>query len=92
MQLVFRLCELLDGLLTAHEVFPTASYTLLQGNTAVRIVAVFSAFSPGPKDMLHAWVAAVTVREFEAGWGTAVGGGDGMGTIILPRPLLEPVC
>jgi hypothetical protein len=31
------------------------------------------------------------VREYVAGRGTEVGGGDGMGTILLPRPLPEPV-
>jgi len=36
-------------------------------------------------------VAAATVREFVAGNGTEVGGFDGLGTIILPRPLPEPV-
>ena len=35
-------------------------------------------------------MAAATVREFEEGRGTEVGGGDGLGTIILPRPLPEP--
>ena len=51
----------------------------------------FSACSPGPKDMLDAWLAAATVKEFVKGRGTEVGGGDGLGTIILPRPLPEPV-
>ena len=41
--------------------------------------------------MLDAWVAAVTVREFSENMGCEVGGGDGFGTIILPRPLPEPV-
>ena len=41
--------------------------------------------------MLDAWVAAATVREFVAGNGAEVGGGDGLGTIILPRPLPDPV-
>ena len=49
------------------------------------------ACSPGPKDMLNAWVAAATVREFEEGRGAEVGGGESLGTIILPRPLPEPV-
>jgi predicted nuclease with RNAse H fold len=89
MQLGFS--KALEGLATVHEVFPTASYTLLKGNTDVRIDADFSACSPGPKDMLDAWVAAATVREFVEGRGTEVGGGDGLGTIILPRPLTEPV-
>ena len=87
----FKLFETLESLATVHEVFPTASYTLLQDNTDVRIDADFSACSPGPKDMLDAWVAAATVREFVEGRGTEVGGGDGLGTIILPRPLTEPV-
>ncbi len=91
MQLGFRLYEALDGLATVHEVFPTASYTLLQGNTDVRIETDFSACSPGPKDMIDSWVAAATVREFEEGRGAEVGGGDGLGAIILPRPLPEPV-
>ena len=41
--------------------------------------------------MLDARVAAVTVQEFIAGRGSEAGGGDGLGTIILPRPLPEPV-
>ena len=53
--------------------------------------ADFSARKPGPKDMLDAWVAAVTVREFVEGRGAEVGSGDVLGTIILPRPLPEPV-
>jgi len=35
--------------------------------------------------------AAATVKEFVNGRGTEIGGGDGLGTIILPRPLPEPV-
>lgn len=91
MQVGFQLFAALEGLVTVYEVFPTASYTLLKGNTDIRIDADFSACSPGPKDMLDAWVAAATVREFVEGRGTEVGGGDDLGTIILPRPLLEPV-
>jgi hypothetical protein len=41
--------------------------------------------------MLDAMVAASTVREFVEGRGVEVGGGDGLGTIILPRPLPDPV-
>lgn len=91
MNLGFKLYSALEGFAKIHEVFPTASYALLQGNTDVRINADFSACKPGPKDMLDAWVAAATVREFVEGKGIEVGGGDGLGTIILPRPLLEPV-
>ena len=91
MQLGFSFFKALEGLAIVHEVFPTASYTLLQDNTNVRIHADFSACSPGPKDMLDAWVAAATVREFVEGRGAEVGGGNGLGTIILPRSLPEPV-
>ena len=91
MKLGFQLFSVLDELVTVYEVFPTASYALLQGNTDIRIDADFSACHPGPKDMLDAWVAAITMREYVAGWGTEVGGGDGLGTIILPRPLPMPV-
>jgi hypothetical protein len=39
--------------------------------------------------MLDAYVAAYTVHEFLIGKGVAVGGGDGLGAIILPRPLKD---
>jgi hypothetical protein len=35
--------------------------------------------------MLDACVAAVTVRELVLGRGCEVGGGDGLGSIVLPR-------
>lgn len=91
MRLGFRLYAALEGMATVHEVFPTASYTLLAGNREVRVEADFSACAPGPKDALDAWAAAATVREFAAGRGAEVGGGDGLGTIVLPRPLPQPV-
>jgi len=40
---------------------------------------------------LDAVVAALTVREFKSGRGTEVGGGDGLGTIVLPRPVQNPI-
>lgn len=91
MKLGFRLFSALEGLAEVFEVFPSASYASLQGNANVRIDADFSACKPGPKDMLDAWIAAATVREFIAGRGVEVGGGDQLGTIILPGPLPEPV-
>ena len=74
-----------------HEVFPSASYHLLKGVKDVRISIDFSSCRHGPKDILDAFVAAATVREFVHGRGCEVGGGDGLGTIILPRPMPEPV-
>jgi predicted nuclease with RNAse H fold len=76
---------------SVYEVFPTASYSLLQGITDVRISIDFSSCRLGPKDILDAFVAAATVREFVQDRGTEVGGGDGLGTIVLPRPLPEPI-
>ena len=87
----FKIYSAIENFAQVHEVFPSASYTLLHGNTDVRINTDFSACKPGPKDMLDAWVAAATVKEFIEGRGNEVGGGDGLGTIILPRPLPEPV-
>jgi len=87
MQLGFKLFSALEGHAIVYEVFPTASYACLQGNCDVRTDADFSACKPGPKDMLDAMVAAATVLEFVEGRVVEVGGGDGLGTIILPRPL-----
>ena len=39
--------------------------------------------------MLDACIAALTVHQFMHGLGSQVGGGDGLGTIILPTPLPE---
>ena len=38
--------------------------------------------------MLDARVAAVTVREFIKGRGEQIGDLDGLGTIVLPRPII----
>jgi hypothetical protein len=72
------------------EVFPTASYSLFSRVDGTLTIDL-SALAPGPKDMLDAYIAAATVREFTLERGTQVGGGDNLGTIILPRPLLEPI-
>jgi predicted nuclease with RNAse H fold len=69
-----------------YEVFPSASYTQFAGEgTCLQIDLV--GFEPGPKDMLDAYVCAVTVREFVIGRGCEVGNGDHLGTIVLPRQL-----
>lgn len=76
--------------ITCHEVFPSASYKMLEGGDHAPISLNFSAFRPGPKDMIDACIAAYTVAEFENGRGCEVGN-DGLGTIILPRPLPDIV-
>jgi len=83
----FELYKQLGTFFTTFEVFPTASYTLLQGKKNVKLQIDFSACSPGPKDMIDAFVSSVTVREFIRGKGTEVGNGDNLGYIVLPRPL-----
>lgn len=81
---LFAACESVGH--KTHEVFPSASYYLL-GATSARLTVDLGAFHLAPKDILDAYVAAYTVAEFEAGRGCEVGGGDGLGTIVLPRPL-----
>ena len=91
MRLGFSLFSMAQRVTGVHEVFPAASYSLLSGDREVKVQIDFSACKPGPKDMLDAWIAAATVKEFAEKRGCEVGGGDGLGTIVLPRPLPEPV-
>lgn len=86
----FRLFELLGDRSSCYEVFPSASYRLFEQDPAPATTIDFAHFEPGPKDMLDAVVAAVTVHEFLSGRGCEVGGGDGLGAIVLPRPLPRP--
>jgi hypothetical protein len=90
MSIGFRLFATLSAWAEIHEVFPTASYNQLAADEAPAFTVSLSGFSLGPKDMLDAYVAAYTVHEYAAGRGVAVGGGDGLGTIVLPRPLRGP--
>ncbi len=87
MRLGYELFESLKGVAQVFEVFPSASYAMLAEDASVRLSLSLRGFARGPKDMLDAHVAAVTVREYAQGRGCAVGGGDGLGAIILPRPL-----
>lgn len=87
----FSLFQALDGIASCLEVFPSASYRMLNEAGDVRVEMPLSGFLQGPKDMLDAVVAAVTGREFLAGRGQEVGGGDGLGTIVLPRRITTPI-
>ena len=70
------------------EVFPSATYRALPELEAQPTVRIpLDAFRPGPKDMLDAVTAALTTLQVARGAGCEVGGGDGLGTIGLPRPL-----
>jgi predicted nuclease with RNAse H fold len=83
----FKLFEALSAESDVYEVFPSASYHQLAGDRGARFGISLEDFHRGTKDMLDAYVAAFTVHEYLAGRGEAVGGGDGLGTIVLPRPV-----
>lgn len=85
MALGFRLYRELQQHWPVFEVFPSASYEVLKNDSDVRLTLSFQEFASNPKDVLDAYIGAVTVREFLAGRGCKVGGGDGLGEIILPR-------
>jgi hypothetical protein len=91
MQLGFALFSGLADLRHVYEVFPSASYSQLADTEAVQCRVSLGPFAPGPKDMLDAYVAAATAREYVQQRGQAVGGGDGYGEIVLPRPLSNVV-
>jgi len=76
--------------LTVEEVFPSASYGQLTGDASARVEMPLNGFARGPKDMLDAVVAAFSLREFMADRGDQCGNGDGLGRIVLPRPITHP--
>lgn len=87
----FEIFDALRGQAECLEVFPSASYKMLNEVLDVRVDMPLSEFMPGPKDMLDAVVAALTGHEFLAGRGQGVGGGDGLGTIVLPRLIAQQI-
>ena len=92
MRLGFDLFKAFDAAgFRTHEVFPSASYEQLADET-LKFEMSTAGLRPRPKDMLDAYVAAVTVAEFAQGRGCEVGGGDGLGTIVLPRPVSYAAC
>ncbi len=91
MRLGYALFETLEseasGATALYEVFPSASYAMWHNDpNAPRVTLDVSQFRAGPKDMIDATVAAMTVREYDQGRGTAVGR-DGLGSIVLPKPI-----
>ena len=87
MKLGFDLFSCLGNRKGVFEVFPAASYSILKGQSNPKVTIDFANFSPGPKDMIDACVSAITILEYVEGRGCEVGGGDGLGSIILPRPI-----
>jgi len=87
MLLGFALFSCLENREGVFEVFPSASYNCLNNRISPEVSINFNNFASGPKDMIDACVSAATVMEFVQGRGCKVGGGDGLGSIILPTPL-----
>jgi hypothetical protein len=82
---LFEACETVG--VSAEEVFPSAAYKQLEHDPSAQVQLSWRGFAPGPKDMLDASMAAYSLREYRSGRGGACGGGDGLGTIVLPRPV-----
>jgi predicted nuclease with RNAse H fold len=87
MRLGFELFKSLEGVKPVYEVFPSASYAMLRDKKHPKVSIYFADFAQGPKDMLDACISALTVHQFVNGRGCELGGGDGLGTIILPTQL-----
>lgn len=87
MKLGFDIFLALKEFLHVYEVFPSASYKLLQDEILSYEICL-KGFKNGVKDMLDASVAAITVYEFLQERGCEVGGEDGLGSIALPRRFL----
>jgi predicted nuclease with RNAse H fold len=87
MRLGYDIFSQLKNFSFVYEVFPSASYKMLE-NENVKYELCLNEFNSGVKDMLDASVAALTVFEFVNGQGCEVGGDDGLGTIVLPRKIL----
>jgi predicted nuclease with RNAse H fold len=91
MKLGFSLFEAASQAEEVFEVFPTATYRALSDlEVPVTAPVHLGLAASGPKDMLDAAAAAVTALRVARGEGCEVGGGDGLGTIALPRPLTKP--
>ena len=86
MKLGYSIYKILEDFPFVFEIFPSASYKMLQDEN-VKYELCLNYFQKGIKDMLDASVGAITVFEFINGRGCEVGGGDGLGTIVLPRKI-----
>ncbi len=89
MELGFALFEALAGHANVYEVYPSATYSILRGRADVSVKLNFAHFAPGPKDMIDACACAVTVHEFMDERGLELGGGDGLGSIVVPAIVID---
>jgi predicted nuclease with RNAse H fold len=85
---LFAACE--QRQIPVEEVFPSATYAQLAGDADARVEMPLNGFAQGPKDMLDAVLAAYSLHEFMHGRGAECGDGDGLGRIVLPRPVEHP--
>ena len=86
MRLGFRIFSELKDFPFVYEVFPSASYKMMESEN-IKYELCLNEFDKGVKDMLDASIAAITVYEFMNGRGCEVGGEDDLGTIVLPRKI-----
>jgi hypothetical protein len=86
MKLGYNIFSALKEFPYVYEVFPSASYKMLEKENLAYELCLNN-FTSGVKDMLDASVAAITVYEFVNGRGCEVGGNDGLGTIVIPRKI-----
>lgn len=92
MKLGFELFQTLEKIGETYEAFPSATYEMLKDDPSAQLTINFSkVWKRGAGDLFDAMAAAVTVKEFVENRGCEVGGGDGQGSIILPRPLAHPI-
>jgi hypothetical protein len=89
MKLGFRIYSELTEFPFVYEVFPSASYRMLEKED-VQYELCLNKFYGGVKDMLDASAAAITVYEYIRGRGCEVGGNNELGTIVLPRKVAWP--
>lgn len=87
---LFQVATKYLGVKRVHEVFPSASYAQWARCRSPKVAVAFDHFLPGPKDMLDAVAAAATMAEYVAGRGTALGGGDQLGAIVVPGKIEVP--
>lgn len=88
MKLGFSIYKSLINFPYVYEVFPSASYKMLEEEN-IKYEICLNNFITGIKDIMDASVAAITVYEFIKGRGCEVGGEDGLGTIVLPRKITQ---
>lgn len=89
MELGFAIFLQLGSRCRVYEVFPSASYRMLEGDDLTTITVRLGNFAPGGKDMLDAYVAAATLREFLQGRGARSEAATGWARLFCPGPYVR---